>query len=112
MDKHEPLEFTVESTASKAYPLALAESCMEQALTAQENLFVEYADHRGISLEQLLSGICKVTRVGASQSIYYYKGEPFLVMTNPKLESTPTGLVITFQYQKLWEKTNEQDTEN
>ena len=103
MDKNEPLEFTVDSAASKASPEALAKSCMEQTLTAQENLFAEYADHLGMSLEQLLPDIRKVTRAGASHSTYFYKGEPFLAMTNPKLESTPTGLVITFQYQKLWE---------
>ena len=107
MDKHEPLEFTIESTASQAAPAALAKSCMEQVLTAQENLFVEYTNHLGITLEQLLPDIRKVTRAGAPHSTYFYKGEPFLIMADPKLESTPTGFVITFRYQKLWEETNE-----
>lgn len=76
-------------------------------VTVKENLFIEYARDTKRSILDVARNTKEVVVQGQPLAKYYYKDALYLIMADPQMESTPTGLVITFRYQKLWEKPNE-----
>lgn len=73
----------------------------------RDNLFIEYARDTKRSILDVARNTKEVVVQGQPLAKYYYKNELYLIMTDPQMESTSTGLVVTFRYQKLWEKPNE-----
>lgn len=99
---------TKRPSPSEPAPLqSMLVNSLSDFVTVKENLFIEYARDTKRSILDVARNTREVTVQGQPLAKYYYKNALYLIMADPQMESTPTGLVITFRYQKLWEKPNE-----